>query len=333
MGVLAGVTGVTGLLGANLAEALLEAGHRVRATRRGKSNTDHLRDLDIEWRNAELGDRRSLTEAFRGCDVVFHVAALVSVRRLPTPELVATNVDGTRNVLEAVREAAVPRLVYCSTVGAVGLSEDGRPCTEESRWNFPERGMNDGYVETKRRAEDLVHQAAADGRDVVIANPSYMFGPYDSRPNSGKMIVSVVSGKVPGWTPGMNNFVDVRDVARGMLLVWQKGRRGERYILAGENLSYKEAFERIATVAGVEPPRRRIPRPLAAVFGRFGDLGERFTGREPLINTVTVGYGFCQDFIFSSAKAQRELGYRAGPIEPAIRDAISWFRDHGFLTR
>ena len=198
MSALAGVTGVTGLLGANLAKALLEAGHRVRATRRHTSRADHLRDLAVEWVDADLGDTAGLTRAFHGCDVVFHVAALVSVRRAPTPELVTTNVEGTRHVLAAVQAARVPRLVHCSTVGAVGLSEDGSPCTEESRWTFAERGMSDGYVETKRRAEQLVREAAAAGLDAVIVNPSYMFGPYDARPSSGKMIVSVVRGKVPG---------------------------------------------------------------------------------------------------------------------------------------
>ncbi len=331
MSALAGITGATGLLGANLAKALLDAGHRVRATRRGTSRADHLRDLDLEWAEADLGDTTGLSRAFHGCDVVFHVAALVSVRRTPTPELVQTNVEGTRHVLDAVARAGVPRLVYCSTVGAVGLSEDGRPCTEESRWTFAERGMNDGYVETKRRAEELVREAAAGGLDVVIANPTYMFGPYDARPSSGKMIVSVVKGDVPGWTPGKNNFDDVRDVARGMLLLWERGRRGERYILGGENLTYKEAFERIASVAGVKPPRRRIPRPLATAFGLAGDLNERLSRREPLINSVTVRYGFCKDFVFSSAKAQRELGYTIGPLEPAIQSALDWFRERGML--
>jgi dihydroflavonol-4-reductase len=333
MSALAGITGATGLLGANLAKALLDAGHRVRATRRGTSRADHLRDLDIEWVEADLGSPALLARAFHGCDVVFHVAALVSVRRTPTPELIATNVEGTRNVLHAVETAKVPRLVHCSTVGAVGLSEDGNPCTEESRWTFAERGMDDGYVETKRRAEELARAAAARGLDVVIANPTYMFGPYDARPSSGKMIVSVIEGTVPGWTPGKNNFVDVRDVAHGMLLVWQKGRRGERYILGGENLTYKDAFERIAAVAGVKPPRRRIPRPVATVFGWFGDASERLSGREPLINSVTVRYGFCEDFVFSSAKAQRELGYRAGPLEPAIKSALDWFRERKMITR
>jgi dihydroflavonol-4-reductase len=326
------VTGASGLLGGNLVIELLERGHSVRATRRGTSKVAHLADLAIDWVTADLDDVGALTEAFLGADVVFHCAALVSVRRRPTPALVRANVDGTKHVLAAVRAANVKRLVHCSTVGAVGLSDDGAPCTEEQRWNFPEHDLDDGYVTTKHEAEELVRAAAAAGLDAVIANPSYMLGPLDARPSSGKLIVNVISGKVPGRTPGWNNFVDVRDVAKGMLLVWQKGRAGERYILGGENLPYADVFDRIARIAGVKAPTWNIPRLLAAPLGWVGDLREAMSDAEPLINTMTVRYGYCKAFIFSSEKAERELGYTTRPIDDAIRDAIAWFRAHGMLA-
>src|SRR5690606_23007238 len=129
-----------------------------------------------------------------------------------------------RRVADAVRRAGVARLVHCSTVGAVGLSVDGEPCTEEARWNFGEHGLDDAYVTTKHQAEELVRAEVAKGLPAVIANPTYMFGPLDRRPSSGRMILEVVRGRVPGWTEGVNNFVDVRDVARGMLLVHDHGR-------------------------------------------------------------------------------------------------------------
>lgn len=325
------VTGASGLLGGNLVVELLDRGHAVRATRRGTTKVAHLADHAIEWVSADLDDVAALTEAFVGADVVFHCAALVSVRRKPTPALVRANVDGTRNVLAAVRAANVKRLVHCSTVGAVGLSDDGEPCTEEHRWNFPEHHLDDGYVTTKHQAEELVRAAASEGLDAVVANPSYMFGPLDARPSSGKLIVDVVRGKVPGRTPGWNNFVDVRDVAKGMLLVWQKGKTGERYILGGENLPYAEVFERIGRIAGAKTPTWNIPRALAAPLGWFGDLREAMSDAEPLINTMTVRYGYCKAFIFSSDKAKRELGYATRPLDDAIGDAIAWFRAHGML--
>jgi dihydroflavonol-4-reductase len=325
------VTGASGLVGGNLALELLAQGHAVRATRRSAASTAHLDGHPIDWVAGDLEDAASLRAAFAGADVVFHCAALVSIVRRVTPELVKTNVDGTRNVIEAVRVAGVPRLVHCSTVGAVGLSEDGRPCGEEAHWNFAEHGLDDGYVTTKRRAEDLIEAAVRDGLDAVVVNPTYMFGPYDAKPSSGKMIVGVVLRQAPGHTSGRNNFVDVRDVARGMIAAWQRGRRGERYILGGDNLSYAEAFGRIAQVAGVPPLRWSVPRPLAHLVGLAGDLQHWLAGKEPLVTSNSVRWGYCTTFEFSSAKAERELGYVHGPIEPAIADALAWFRARGML--
>jgi dihydroflavonol-4-reductase len=324
------VTGASGLLGGNLAVLLRERGAEVRATRRGSTRVDHLDGHGIEWVDADLGSATSLAEAFAGADVVFHCAAAVDIKRTITRELVRSNVDGTRNVLAAARAIGLSRLVHCSTVGAVGLSEDGDPCTEDSRWNFADHDLADGYVTTKRWSEDLVMAAAEVDLDAVVVNPTYMFGPFDPRPSSGKMIVEVVKGRVPGWTTGYNNFVDVRDVARGMILAAERGARGRRYILSGENMSYREVMQRIAAVAGVSPPRLGIPRWAAAVIGAVGDVQER-TGSEAFINSVSVAYGFTPRFIFSCARARAELGYEPGPIEPAIADAITWFRARGML--
>ncbi len=332
---LAVITGASGLLGGNLAEALVAAGHRVRATRRGSTKVAHLDDLPLEWADADLADPAALAAAFRGADVVFHCAAAVGVRKGVTPAMRAANVDGTRHVLDAVRAAGVARLVHTSSVVAVGLSADGAPCTEDSPWNFDAFGLDDGYAITKRQAEDLVTAAAApgpDGVDAVIVNPTYMFGPRDARPSSGKLIVDVVRRKVPGWTPGFNNFVDARDVARGMIAAWQRGARGRRYILGGHELTYRAAMETIAAVAGVKPPRFRVPHLVARLAGRAGDLAERLRDADPLITSTTVRYAFTDRFRFSSARAQAELGYTYGPVEPAIADAITWLRGAGMLA-
>ncbi|MFN7142441.1 MAG: SDR family oxidoreductase [Myxococcota bacterium] len=325
------VTGASGLLGGNLAVLLCSRGDDVVATRRGTSRVKHLDDQPITWAEADLADPKALARAFEGCDVVYHVAAQVSIRRKATPLMVAANVDGTRNVIEAVRAAGVRRLVHTSTVGAVGLSEDGKPCTEAARWNFPEHGMEDGYVRTKHESEEIVRAAVRDGLDAVVVNPTYMLGPYDAKPSSGQMLIELARGKIPGLTSGANNFVDVRDVARGMILAAERGRSGERYILGGENLPYPVAFARMAKVIGCAPPRFHLPRWISNVFGWAGDLQERFTEAEPLLNSVTVGWGYCTTFQFSSEKAERELGYTHGPLEPAVADAVAWFRAQGML--
>jgi dihydroflavonol-4-reductase len=303
----------------------------VRATRRGSTKVDHLAHVPIEWVDAGLDDVGALEAALHDADVVFHCAAQVSVRRKVTPDLVKANVDGTRNVLEAVRRSGAKRLVHCSTTTAVGLSTDGTPCTEDSPYNMADFGLADAYSTTKHAAEGLVKEAAGAGLDAVIVNPGYMFGPLDTKPSSGKLIVDYLAGKVVGRVPGKNCFVDVRDVARGMIAAWEKGRPGERYILGGENLSYGALFDRIADVAGRPRLRHQVPAFAARLLGLVGDAGEALFAGEPVINSSSMAFAYCERFIFSSEKAKRELGYTIGPLDVAIRDALDWFRAHGMV--
>jgi dihydroflavonol-4-reductase len=323
------ITGASGLLGGNLAAKLVAAGHHVVAIRRAGSKISHLDDLAIEWLDAELGSIDAMTQAFRGADCVFHCAAAVSVKRAVTAAMTAANVTGTSNVIEATIAGKAGRLVHTSSVVAVGLSTDGRPCDETAAWNFDTEGLVDAYALTKHRAEDVVH-AAHDRIDAVIVNPTYMLGPRDARPSSGRLIVDVVRRRVPGWTPGYNNFVDVRDIARGMIAAWHNGRRGERYILAGHDMTYRDVMRAIAAAAGTRPPQLRVPQPVAWLFGKWGDLVER-SGREPVVNSTQIRYAYTDKFRFKSDKAARELGYQISPLEPALRDAIAWFRAHGML--
>ena len=166
--------------------------------------------------------------------------------------------------------------------------------------------------------------------DAVIVNPTYMFGPRDARPSSGGLIIDIAKRKVPGWTPGYNNFADVRDVARGMLAAWRKGARGERYILGGRNLTYREVMQQIADVAGVKPPRLGMPHAVAKMAGFAGDLAERF-GKDPLITSTSVRYAYTRGFQFSSDRAVKELGYTISPLDRAIADSVAWFRQRGML--
>jgi dihydroflavonol-4-reductase len=326
----AAITGASGLLGGNLAARLVEDGHRVVATRRSSTRIDHLADLAIDWRDADLDAPAQLAAAFAGCDVVFHCAAAVTIARDVTAAMTAANVTGTRNVVEACRRAGVARLVHVSSVVAVGLSTDGRPCDETARWNFDELGFVDAYATTKHQAEQVVTAAVGDGLDAVVVNPTYLFGPRDVRPSSGKLIIDVARRRVPGWTPGFNNFVDARDVARGMVAAWQRGVRGERYILGGHDLTYGEVMRAIAAAAGVRPPRLRVPHAIARLVGAWGDVLEKM-GKDPIVNSTQIRYAFTDRFRFTSAKAERELGYRFGPLATALEDAVAWFRTHGML--
>jgi dihydroflavonol-4-reductase len=341
------LTGASGLLGSNLLLALVDAGHDIRATFRSEASIAHLRralgerQRQVAFIPGDLDDIEALTRAFRtesgdGVDVVFHVAAAVSIRRDATPALVRANVDGTRHVIAAVRAAGVRRLVHTSSTVCIGIAAPGGPDADETNvWNLREAGLADGYAVTKKAAEDLVLRAARgdDDRavDIVVVNPGYLFGPHDSRPSSGKLLLDLARGGVPGVTSGVNNFVDVRDVAAGMIAAWHKGIAGERYILGGHNLGYPELFARVAARTQRPAPRLRLPRIFADVVGRAGDLQASLTGREPLLTSAAIAWSYCDRFRVSSAKAQRALGYTISPLEPAIDAALADFRARGWL--
>jgi dihydroflavonol-4-reductase len=325
------ITGASGLLGGNIAAELRARRVQVRAIRRKTTKVEHLADLDIEWVFGDLDDPTSLEHAFRGADVVFHSAAAVGVTPKVTPALQKANVDGTAAVIGAVKRAKAGRLVHVSSVVAVGLSSDGKPVGEDTPWNFADHKLDDGYCRTKHAAELLAVAAAADGVDTVIVNPGFMIGPRDARPSSGKVICDVVKGRVPIYPAGKNNFVDARDVARGAIAAWEKGQRGRRYILGGDNLGYRDLFERIARIAGTKPPRIAAPRFAALAAGYAADAWHRVTGKDVVFGSVEARYAYTDRFQFTSARAEAELGYRRSSIDTAIQDAITWFRGAGML--
>ena len=324
------ITGASGLVGGNLAELLIAAGVHVRGARRASTRIDHLADLAIEWVDAPL-EAGALTRAFTGADVVFHCAAIATQTRRLDGGHKETNVDGTRHVIEAVRRAGVPRLVHCSSVVTCAIAKKGGPdVTEDDAWNFAAHGLDEIYAVTKRDAELAVLDAArtTGGIDAVVVNPGLMFGPRDSKPSGGRMILELASGRIMGSTSGNSTFVDVRDVCRGMIAAWHRGKRGERYILAGDNLSYAQAFALICEELGKRPPPA-LPDVGVRIAGRAGDLLERVLGSERMpLNSAVTTYGTCAGYRFSSAKAARALGYTIGPVRTAVRDAIAWFRSH-----
>ncbi len=324
------VTGASGLLGANLTAELIARGHAVTATRRPSTDTRSLADLPVNWVSADLGSAAELSKVFAGADVVFHCAACVSTRRKVTKAMSDVNVGGTQAVVEAATAVGTPRLIHTATANTIGPTLDGTPADEQTPWAMDQAGLASGYAVTKRRGEDVVKRAC-DKLDAVIVSPTYLVGPRDARPSSGRLIIEVANRRIPYWTPGYNNFADVREVARGMIAAWQHGKRGERYILGGEELTYRDYMEQVARVAGVEPPRRRLPYPVAWVGGKVGDLLEAVTRRETAVNSISVQYAFTDRYRYRSDKAARELGYVVAPVEPAIRDAVNWFRSQGMI--
>lgn len=317
------VTGATGLVGNNVVRALVRRGRSVRAVVRSAGRA--LDGLHVQVATALLADEHALQVAIDGAAAVVHSAAMVHCGWRHLDEMQAANVEGARRVARAARRAGA-RLVHVSSVDAIGLTRDGSPADEQT----PPGGMPEcPYVVTKRAAEQAVLDEVARGLDAVIVNPVYMIGPWDWKPSSGRMLLEVGAGKGLFAPPGANDFVDVRDVAEGILAALGKGTTGERYILGGHALSYLEAWRIFARAAGRMQPLGIAPKAAVQVAGWAGDLASLFTRRELPVNSAATTMSMLPHN-FSSARAKAELGYTFRPFEATVEDAWGWFIDHGY---
>ncbi len=321
------VTGATGLLGNNVARLLLNRGYSVRALVRPHSRLGNraLEGLDLQLVPAVLADERSIQQAINGAACVVHSAAIVQLGRRHLAEMRRVNVDGTRLVAQAARRAGA-RLIHVSSVDAIGLRPDGAPADEETAVG----GLLEcPYVITKREAEAAVLEEVSRGLDAVIVNPVYMLGPWDWKPSSGRMLLEVGSGWGTFAPPGSNDFVDVRDVANGILTAMQRGQTGRRYILGGHALSYLEAWKMFARVAGrMQPLGNALPAFVQAA-GWLGDVASLFRMEEFSINSMAAGMSLLSHN-FDCTRAQSELGYTYRALETTVYDAWHWFLDHGY---
>lgn len=325
------VTGATGFVGSAVARRLLDAGVETRVLVRPESTHRNISGLPVEVVTGDLHDDASLRRATRGCDALFHVAADY---RLWVPEpagLYRTNVEGTRRLLRAAAEAGAKRIVYTSSVATLGINRDRTPADEDTPVSLGD--MVGHYKRSKYLAEQVALELVAnEGAPVVIVNPSAPIGPRDIRPTpTGRIIVDMLSGRMPAYVDTGLNVVHVGDVAEGHWIAFQRGRIGERYVLGGENLSLRDILHLIAAVAGRPAPRVRLPHnfvlPIAWLAERVAD----FTGREPFATVDGVRMAR-KHMYFSSARARQELGYASRPARTAIEEAIRWFRENGYLA-
>lgn len=323
------VTGATGFVGAAVARALLQANWEVRALVRQRSDRRNLQHLAVDVTTGDLADRSSLTRALASCDALFHVAADYRLGALDPQELYRTNVEGTRNILNAARVSGVARMVYTSSVATIGIPADGSPGQEDTPSGLDE--MIGHYKRSKYLAETLVREAALAGTAVVIVNPSTPIGPGDIKPTpTGQLVLDAARGRMPAYVDTGLNIVHVDDVAAGHLLAFHRGRVGERYILGGEDMSLRQILGHIAALVGRKPPRVRLPRAAVLPIACIAEGFARLTGRRTRITVEGVRMARKHMF-FSSEKARRELGYRWRPATQAFEDAVRWFREQGEL--
>jgi dihydroflavonol-4-reductase len=324
------VTGGTGFVGANVVRELLAQRRSVRVLARPRGDRRALAGLDVEICEGDLLDPASVRRAVKGVNLVFHVAADYRLWA-PDPEaLHRVNVSGTRVVLEAAGEAGVSRVVYTSTVGALGIPADGRPGTEQTPVSL--RDMVGPYKASKFLAEQVALGFAHQGLPVVVVNPSAPVGPWDVKPTpTGQMIVDFLQGKMFATLDTGLNLVHVRDVARGHLLAAERGKIGEKYILGNRDLSLAEIGVLLSEITGIRPPRVRIPYWVAWGAALAMEAAARVGGPPPRVPLTAVRMAK-KHMYFSPAKAVRELGLPQTDVREALRDAAEWFRAHGYAS-
>ena len=324
------VTGATGFVGRAVVEALLAQGREVRVlARRPQHRT--LQGLAVEVVRGDLTDPASLQSALPGCSRLFHVAADYRLW-VPDPHtMYATNVAGTRALLQAALEQGLERVVYTSTVGTLGNPGDGTPGTEETPVSLAD--MVGHYKKSKFLAEQVALECAGQGLPLVVVNPSTPVGPWDVRPTpTGQMIVDFLKGKMPAFLDSGLNVIHVRDVAQGHLLAEAKGRVGEKYILGHQNMTLADIFARLAAISGVPAPRWRLPYAPILGLAYLNELWSTWITRRPPripLSAVKMAKKF---MYFDSQKAIQELGLPQTPVDQALEEAVDWFRHHRYIN-
>ena len=322
------VTGATGFVGGAVARALVNSGIDVRVLARAGADLQNLQGLTVERVEGDLRDPASLRKSLTGCRQLYHVAAHYALWAKDPSIFYDVNVTGTKNLLEAAREAGTERIVYCSTIGAIGLPPGGGLGTEETPVSIEQ--MAGHYKRSKYLAEQEVLKLAKAGLPVVIVNPSAPVGAGDVKPTpTGQIIVDFMKGRMPAYIETGMNIVDVDDVAAGHLLAMQKGRIGERYILGNKNLMLREVFEILSRLTGVKAPTIKLPRLAILPLAYLNQWIANLTGRPPRIPLEGVKMAKYK-MHYDCSKAIRELGIPQTPPEVALEKAVRWFRDHGY---
>jgi dihydroflavonol-4-reductase len=325
------VTGATGFVGSHVAKELAAQGAEMRILTRKTSNLANLEGVSGETVVGDLLAPEGLRTAIRGCDAVMHVAADYRLWVRDPKAMYAANVEGTRVLLKMAREEGVGRFVYTSSVATMGFRTDGTIVDEATPVSLED--MVGHYKRSKYMAEQVALEAAAAGQQVVVLNPTTPIGAADIKPTpTGQIVVDFLNRKFPAYVDTGLNLVDVTEVARTHVAALEPGvgRVGERYILGGENLTLKQILDKMSAITGLPSPTMKVPHAVAMTFAFFDEnIQGRLLGREPRATVEAVRMGKKKMFA-SSAKAERELGFKVVPVYEALRKAIAWFREHGY---
>lgn len=324
------VTGAAGFLGSHVARQLVARGDNVRVLMRTSSSNRAISDLSLEYVTGDLRDAASLERAMKGVDRVFHVAADYRLWAKKSQDIYDSNVGGTKNLLAAAKQAGVAQLIYTSTVATIAVDRPELP-NEFTSAKLEE--MIGHYKRSKWMAEQEVLREAKDGAPIIVAMPTTPVGPWDWKPTpTGKIILDFLNGKMPGYVDTGLNFVGVEDCAAGHLLISEKGKPGERYLLGAENLTLKALLELLAKITGLASSSLRIPHGMALGVAYLNTAFSRLLGKEPGIPVEGVKIAEHKMFVDAS-RAQKELGFSPGPVSAALQRAVRWYLANGYVTR
>lgn len=324
------VTGAAGFLGSHVARQLVARGVNVRVLMRASSTNRAIADLPLEYVTGDLRDAASLDRAMNGVKRVFHVAADYRLWAKRSQEIYDSNVGGTKNLLDAARRAGIEQLIYTSTVATIAVDRPQMP-NEFTDTKLEE--MIGHYKRSKWMAEQEVLSAAKSGLPVIVAMPTTPVGPWDWKPTpTGKIILDFLNGKMPGYVETGLNFVGVEECAAGHLLVAEKGKIGERYLLGAENLTLKQVLDTLAKITGLPKVKMKIPHGLALGVAYAETAFSRLIRREPHI--PVEGVKIAQHMMFVDAsRAQKELGFQPEPVAAALERAVRWYEGNGYVAK
>jgi dihydroflavonol-4-reductase len=326
------VTGPDGVLGSNLVRELIKRDHDISVLLLEGSRSPTLSGLEIKKHYGNILNAKDLENCIAGKDIVIHCAASTSIFPARDEFVNKTNIEGTQNIIDACLKHKIHRLIHIGTANSFGYgTTTENPGNEENPYVSEKYGLD--YMDSKRKAQEIILKSVEkEGLPAVIVNPTFILGPYDSKPSAGTMVLAIHKGKIPGYTKGGKNYVAAKDVSIAVANALTMGRIGQCYILGNENLLYKEAFKKIADVIGAKAPTLKFSPFIAKSYGSLTSFFARIFKFHPTVTKELAAIS-CDTHFYSSEKARKELGLPVTPIEEAVKECFDWFKENDYLNK
>lgn len=323
------VTGADGVLGSNLVRILLKRKYEITALIEEGKNPITLNELEVKQIAGNILNPADVEMAIKDKDIVIHCAASTSVWPARSEVVNKVNVEGTENIIQACLRFGIKKMIYVGTANSFGFGSLNNPGKEGDRYKSGKYGLD--YMDSKKTAQERVMNAVKhNGLPAVIVNPTFMIGPFDSKPSSGAMILALINNKIPCYTSGGKNYINVKDAAVGIANAIDLGEVGECYILGNENLTFKAMFEKIGAVVNCKPPKRRLPGAIVRLYGRINAFFAYLFDFHPSITPQLADIS-CEEHYYSAEKAVKKLKLPQTPLEKGIKDCYEWFKQNGYI--